>query len=79
MFPEVQAIAMAAHEGSCVSRMMLEELDGKTLQCFCAPLLCHGDVLIAAIEWLKDDGQLKLLFPFDMIDRYAIHRKRGRT
>lgn len=39
--------------------MMLEELDGKTLQCFCAPLPCHGDVLIAAIEWLKDDGKIK--------------------
>jgi hypothetical protein len=39
--------------------MMLRELDGKTLQCFCAPLPCHGDVLIAAIEWLKDDGKIK--------------------
>lgn len=29
-------------------------LDGKELVCFCAPLPCHGDVLIAAIEWIKN-------------------------
>ena len=39
--------------------MILRELDGKVLQCFCAQLPCHGDVLIAAIEWLKDDGKIK--------------------
>ena len=29
----------------------LEELDGKTLGCFCSPQKCHGDVLIAARKW----------------------------
>lgn len=28
-------------------------LDGKDLGCWCAPLPCHGDVLIAAVEWIK--------------------------
>jgi hypothetical protein len=26
-------------------------LHGKTLGCFCAPLPCHGDVLMAAAAW----------------------------
>lgn len=29
----------------------LAELHGKTLGCFCAPLPCHGDVLIEAARW----------------------------
>ena len=29
-------------------------LDGKDLVCFCAPLPCHGDVLIHAIKRVKD-------------------------
>ncbi len=33
--------------------MMVRELDGKVLGCYCKPLPCHGDVLINAIEWLK--------------------------
>jgi hypothetical protein len=28
----------------------LEELKGKRLGCWCAPKLCHGDVLVALIE-----------------------------
>lgn len=32
---------------------MLKELDGKRLGCFCKPLDCHGDILKAAVEWLK--------------------------
>lgn len=34
-------------------KMMIDELDGKTLQCFCAPLPCHGDILMAAVGWIK--------------------------
>lgn len=34
----------------------LHELDGKRLGCFCAPLPCHGDVLI---ELLKKSKELK--------------------
>jgi hypothetical protein len=29
----------------------LLELQGKQLLCFCAPEKCHGDVLVAALEW----------------------------
>lgn len=29
-------------------------LDGKDLVCFCAPLPCHGDVLIHAVKYVKD-------------------------
>ena len=32
----------------------LAELDGKTLACWCAPLACHGDVLIAAAAWASN-------------------------
>jgi len=28
----------------------LEELRGKRLGCFCAPLACHGDVLVEILE-----------------------------
>lgn len=28
-------------------------LDGKTLGCFCKPQKCHGDVLVAAVDWAK--------------------------
>lgn len=33
----------------------LKSLDGKRLGCFCAPAPCHGDVIIKAIEWLKEN------------------------
>jgi hypothetical protein len=33
-------------------RRRLEALDGKILVCFCAPLPCHGDVIV---EWLEGD------------------------
>lgn len=36
----------------------LLSLDGKRLGCFCKPQACHGDVIVAAIEWLKSlDGR----------------------
>ncbi|WPF71447.1 hypothetical protein [Escherichia phage vB_EcoM_JL1] len=28
-------------------------LDGKDLVCWCAPARCHGDTIMAAIEWAK--------------------------
>ena len=31
----------------------LLELDGKVLGCFCKPQACHGDILVAAINYLK--------------------------
>lgn len=31
----------------------LLELDGKNLVCWCAPLECHGEVLIRAVAWAK--------------------------
>jgi hypothetical protein len=37
-------------------RKRLMELDGKVLGCWCKPEPCHGDVLVAAIEWLKKQG-----------------------
>jgi len=34
----------------------LPELRGKTLACWCAPLACHGDVLVELIhEFLEED------------------------
>lgn len=31
----------------------LMELEGKTLGCFCKPQACHGDVIVAAIKYMK--------------------------
>lgn len=29
-------------------------LDSKRLACYCSPQACHGDVLVAAINWIKE-------------------------
>lgn len=45
------------------------ELHGKTLQCFCAPQLCHGDVLAYYADAFHDTGEMptatagSLLYP----------------
>jgi hypothetical protein len=38
--------------------LVLEDLSGKTLGCWCAPLWCHGDIIAGYIEWKKklDNG-----------------------
>ena len=36
-----------------VTEEQLLELSGKTLECFCSPQQCHGDVLIAAVAWAE--------------------------
>jgi hypothetical protein len=33
----------------------LAKLRGKTLVCYCAPLACHGDVLVTLLEMNKDE------------------------
>jgi hypothetical protein len=38
-----------------VTKEDLIALDGKRLACYCAPQACHGDVLVAAIEWAKKE------------------------
>ena len=40
-------------EAGVVTKDELRALDGKRLGCFCAPKACHGDVIVAAIEWSK--------------------------
>ena len=30
------------------------ELEGKTLGCHCYPKLCHADVIVHAIKWIKE-------------------------
>jgi len=37
----------------------LSELRGKTLGCWCAPLPCHGDVLVKLLQEL-DEGRLEM-------------------
>lgn len=39
-------------EGSVTIEMLLE-LDGQLLGCYCAPLACHGDILVKAVAWAK--------------------------
>lgn len=42
-----------------ITRDELLELDGKRLVCYCAPKRCHGDNLVAAIEYLKTREAVK--------------------
>lgn len=38
-----------------ITKDQLLELDGKVLGCFCKPQACHGDVIVKAIEWIKEE------------------------
>lgn len=40
--------------GGCTKEELIA-LDGKRLACYCAPQACHGDVIVAAIEWAKGE------------------------
>jgi len=40
----------------------LDELRGKILGCYCAPLPCHGDVLIALLDEVEGDENLQKFF-----------------
>lgn len=44
----------ALQEGNITKEMLLA-VDGKRLACYCAPKACHGDVLVKAIEWVKEN------------------------
>jgi hypothetical protein len=37
-----------------VSLDYLRSLDGKRLGCFCSPKACHGDVIVDAVKWAKE-------------------------
>lgn len=47
LWKELQAGRIAKEE--------ILKLDGKVLGCWCAPLRCHGDVLINAVKYLKGE------------------------
>lgn len=38
-----------------ITKEYLASLDGKVLGCFCKPLPCHGDVIVRAVEWAKEE------------------------
>lgn len=42
-------------QSGSITKEDLLELDGKRLACYCAPKACHGDVLVKAIEWVKEN------------------------
>ena len=42
-------------KSNAITNEEILELDGKVLGCWCAPQACHGDVLIAAINYLKEN------------------------
>lgn len=42
-------------KSNSLSIEQLLSLDGKILGCFCKPLPCHGDILINAVEWAKNE------------------------
>lgn len=39
----------------------LAALDGKTLGCWCHPKRCHGEVLLQAAQWAKEQRSLRSL------------------
>ncbi len=41
-----------------ITKAELLELDGKNLVCYCKPQACHGDVIIAAIKWVKSSDHV---------------------
>lgn len=41
-----------------VSLEALADLDGKRLGCFCKPKACHGDVLVEACKWAREQLSL---------------------
>lgn len=41
-----------------ITREDIMALDGKRLGCFCKPKACHGDILVAAVQWLKDNPEV---------------------
>lgn len=38
-----------------ITKEDLIALDGKRLGCFCKPQACHGDVIVKAVEWAKNN------------------------
>ncbi len=38
-----------------VSISQILELDGKTLGCYCKPKACHGDVILKAVQYYKEN------------------------
>lgn len=38
-----------------ITKKQLLDLDGKDLVCYCKPKACHGDVVLAAFKWVKEN------------------------
>lgn len=38
-----------------ISKEQLVELEDKRLGCFCKPQACHGDVIVKAVKWVKEN------------------------
>lgn len=38
-----------------ITKQYLKSLDGKRLGCFCSPKSCHGDIIVKAIKWAKEN------------------------
>lgn len=38
-----------------IAKKQLLDLDGKDLVCYCKPKSCHGDVVVAAVKWVKEN------------------------
>lgn len=38
-----------------ITKKQLLDLDGKNLVCYCKPKACHGDVIVAAVKWVKEN------------------------
>lgn len=51
--------------------LALDELRGRDLLCFCAPELCHGDVLMALANMSEEQRACFLDIPLDEYPRAA--------
>lgn len=39
-----------------ITKETLLELDQKVLGCFCKPQACHGDIIVKAVKWAKENN-----------------------
>lgn len=46
---------MDSYQAGKFTREDFLALDGKILGCFCSPKPCHGDILVEAVEWFKNN------------------------
>src|SRR5258708_30825901 len=49
-----------APERKTLRELAVKELTGKTLGCWCKPLLCHGDIVASYVNWRNNEDKVQL-------------------